>query len=163
MAYGTLADLLKTVETAVLSALPGPQRHAINRILLRSDDDGPGIEPRAVAAAVLSIAEAVAISTPVLIAIDDVQWVDSSSAFALSFAFRRLSGRVGVLGTLRAEPSAYDAASWLQMPKPHTLQRITVPPFDISEISELLAHRHRRVFSRWAISRIHQVSRGNPF
>jgi DNA-binding CsgD family transcriptional regulator len=161
--YACLADLLSTVNATSLSHLPTPQRVAIERVLLRWDDGGPIIEPRAVAAAFLSIIQAVSESTSVIVAIDDVQWVDSSSAFALSFAFRRLTGRISVLGTLRTEVPGYDAAPWLQMERPNAIRRITLPPFTIAETAELLTRRHRRVFSKQAVTQIHDVSRGNPF
>jgi DNA-binding CsgD family transcriptional regulator len=163
VAYASLADLLNTVEPSSMSYLPTPQRAALDRVLLRSDGGGPAVEPRAVAAGFLSIVSSQSDATPVLIAIDDVQWVDSSSAFALSYAFRRLSGRVGVIATIRTELSDYDAAPWLHMPDPASTQRITLPPFSITETAALLTQRYRRVFSRPAVTQIHDVSRGNPF
>jgi len=41
----------------------------------------------------------------VLLALDDVQWVDASSAEILAFMLRRLEGEpVGVLATVRGRP-----------------------------------------------------------
>jgi predicted ATPase len=39
----------------------------------------------------------------VLLALDDLQWIDPSSAQAIGFAVRRLTAPVGVLATLRSD------------------------------------------------------------
>jgi hypothetical protein len=45
-----------------------------------------------------------------VVGVDDVQWLDGSSARALSFAFRRLTGYpVAILATRRLEPGSLDA------------------------------------------------------
>jgi DNA-binding CsgD family transcriptional regulator len=163
VAYASLADLVGNLDQPVLSALPEPQRLAIDRVLLRSNGGGPGIEQRAVAAAFLSIVSALAETAPVLVAIDDIQWLDSSSEFALGFAFRRLSGPVGVLGTVRTEASDRSSVPWIHLPYPDAVQRVTLPPLSVAMIGELLIQRYRRKFSRPAVVRIHAVSRGNPF
>jgi predicted ATPase len=59
-------------------------------------DDSP--TARAVAVAVLGILRLLAADAPVLVAVDDIQWLDRSNAGALSFVGRRLqSERVGLL------------------------------------------------------------------
>lgn len=72
-----LAEIPQAQQAALAAALGwGPAgRHA---------------EPFLVAAATLSLLAAEAERTPVLVLVDDVQWVDSESATALTFAARRL-------------------------------------------------------------------------
>jgi hypothetical protein len=60
VAYTALADLLGGVESEVLAGLPEPQLRAVDQVLLRAGADGPVTEPRAVAAASLSIIETLA-------------------------------------------------------------------------------------------------------
>ena len=48
--------------------------------------------------------DALAAYVPVLLAIDDYQWSDAPSRAVVTFAARRIKGRVGVLVTERAEP-----------------------------------------------------------
>jgi hypothetical protein len=99
-AYAGLGDLLSRVDSGVLVALPLPQRQALDRVMLRGED-GPATEPRAVSAAFLSIVESLARVQPVLIAIDDLQWVDASTAFALGYVARRLPEGAGIVASHR--------------------------------------------------------------
>lgn len=45
-------------------------------------------DPRAVATGLLSLLEALAEAGPILLAVDELQWLDHSTAFALAFAAR---------------------------------------------------------------------------
>src|SRR4051794_34800166 len=110
-AYAGLGDLLSKVDSGVLTALPVPQRQALDRVMLRGED-GPATEPRAVSAAFLSIVESLARVQPVLIAIDDLQWVDASTAFALGYVARRLPEGAGIVASHRVTGAA-DSAGWL--------------------------------------------------
>ena len=81
--------------TGVLDDLPELQRVAIDRVLLRTGTDGPPTDQRVTGSAVASVVSALAAQQPILLAIDDVQWLDVSSQAVLAFAARRLTGRVG--------------------------------------------------------------------
>jgi predicted ATPase len=85
-AYASLADLLDGLEPAIWANLPEPQRLAIDQVLLRTDSDAPATGQRAVSAALLSVIGGLAEQTPVLLAIDDLQWLDPSSAQVVEFA-----------------------------------------------------------------------------
>src|SRR5882757_2653925 len=52
----------------------------------------------------MTIVETLASEAPVLIAIDDVQWLDPSSQAVVSFVARRLKGRACLIATERSEP-----------------------------------------------------------
>ena len=103
--------------TSVLTDLPTPQRLAIDRVLLRAEAEDLTTDQRAVGAGFLSVIELLAEKAPVLVAVDDLQWLDPSSRNVMAFAARRLSARVGVFGTVRTDPddSGGGAASWLQL------------------------------------------------
>ena len=162
VAYSALADLLGGAEARLLEGLPQPQLRAVDQVLLRADETGTVTEPRAVAAAFLAVVEAFAQEGPLVIAIDDVQWLDPSSVFALSFAVRRFTGRIGVLATRRTGPGT-QAASWLQVGAPEAMRRIALESFSIGELSDLLSGRLERQFTRSDVRRIHEISGGNPF
>ena len=163
VAYSALADLLGGLEARLLERLPQPQLRAVDQVLLRADETETVTEPRAVAAAFLAVVEALAAENTVVIAIDDVQWLDPSSVFALSFATRRFAGPIGVLATRRTGSGTQRADSWLQVGEPRALRRITLAPFTVGELSDLLSGRLGRRFTRSDVRRIHEISGGNPF
>lgn len=163
LAYSSLADLLGTIGAGTLAELPAPQRRALDLVLLRADAGHSTTDRRAVGAGFLSVVEFLADPGPVLIAIDDIQWLDPSSRDVIAFAVRRIAGAVGVLGTLRTEHDGGRDSSWLQLPTPAAVQRMMLHPLSIGALHAVLAARLGRSFSRPAMVRIHEVSGGNPF
>src|SRR5512132_3210964 len=102
LALAALADLLAELADDLLARLPAPQRHALEVALLRRDAPGPPRDPRALATAVHSVLLELAARAPLLVAIDDLQWLDAPSTRMLDFAVRRLgTARVGILATSR--------------------------------------------------------------
>ena len=162
LAYTALADMLDDVDPAIWTDLPGPQMLAVDQVLLRGDN-GAVTDQRAVAAAFLSVIERFADSGPVLLAIDDLQWLDPSSIHVLAFAARRLTGPVGILGSVRTDADEAASAAWLQLPRPEAINRVRLNPLSVHELHAAVAARLRRSFSRSAMGRIHEVSGGNPF
>jgi DNA-binding CsgD family transcriptional regulator len=162
LAYTVLADLLDEADASAWADLPDPQRVAVDQVLLHADN-GAVTDQRAVAAAFLSVIERLADDGPLLVAIDDLQWIDPSSMHVLAFAARRLSGPIGVLGSVRTEPGVGTSAGWLQMPRPDAVSRIRLSPLDIQDLHAAVSTRLRRSFSRPTMGRIHAVSGGNPF
>jgi DNA-binding CsgD family transcriptional regulator len=163
LAYAGLGDMLAEIDAAILAGLPDPQRIALDRILLRTGDENAPTDPRAVAAAFLAVAETHASASPVLLAVDDVQWLDASSAHVLAFAARRLLGQVGLLVAVRDDPVSMRAVDWLQLPSPDGVRRIALGPLSIGALHAVLSERLKRSFSRPTMVRIHDVSGGNPF
>lgn len=162
LSYATLADLMSGIDTSVLASLPKAQRRAMDRVLLRGEADDIVTDPRAVAAGFLSVVESLATESPVLVAIDDFQWLDTSSAGALAFAFSRVAGRVGLLTTVRTVVEADDRPALPRLPQPDHLRRIRVQPLSVGALHTLLYDRLGRTYSRPTMVRIHQVSAGNP-
>ncbi len=164
LAYASLADLLSGVDLSVLEMLPTPQRLAIDRVMLRAEAEELTTDQRAVGAGFLSIVELLAERSPVLVAIDDLQWLDPSSRNVVAFAARRISARVGVLGTVRTDPDdRAGAASWLQLPQPDGVARMQLRPLSLGGLNAVITQRLGQSLSRPAIVRIQEVSGGNPF
>jgi len=107
--FGSLFELLRPA-LAMLDQIPEPQAAALQGALaLRR---GTAQERFAVGAATLSVLAAYAEQDPVLVLVDDAQWLDVSSAQALLFAFRRLlADPIAVFVAIReGEPSLLDGA-----------------------------------------------------
>src|SRR5262249_36191646 len=90
LSFAGLADLLAAVPEQIFASLTAPQRAALDVALLRTSATRPP-ERRLVAAALLSVLRALATSTEVVLALDDLQWLDTPSSSALEFALRRLT------------------------------------------------------------------------
>ncbi|TRW80484.1 ATP-binding protein [Mycolicibacterium sp. 018/SC-01/001] len=82
LAFSALADLLTDVDEAIIDGLAGVQRNALNRILLRGHEL-PAADERAAGAALHSVLQRLADDSPLLVVIDDLQWLDLSSATAV--------------------------------------------------------------------------------
>ncbi len=106
------ASLLELLRPALgrIGHIPAPQRAALEVAL--AIRHGPAPERFAVGAATLSLLAACAEPAPMLVLLDDVQWLDRSSAHALRFALRRLLAEpIAVLiGARAGEPSLLDEA-----------------------------------------------------
>src|SRR5205085_3600757 len=94
--FAGLSDLLQPL-LPLLDRLPGHQAAVLSGALALGPPQ-PG-DRFAVAAATLSMLAAGSEEAPVLVAVDDAQWLDSPSREALLFAARRL-GMEGVLVVL---------------------------------------------------------------
>src|SRR4051794_5087173 len=111
-AHIPFASLLELLRPALgrLGAVPEPQARALEGALaLRR---GAAQERFAIGAATLSLLAAYAEERPLLVLVDDAQWLDDSSAQAMLFAFRRLmADPIAVLLAVREdEPSLLDGA-----------------------------------------------------
>ena len=163
LAYAALADLLGDVDSDLWARIPTPQRLALDRVLLRGNAVDVVTDPRLVAAGFLSLIERLEKTAPVLLAIDDLQWLDSSSRQVIAFAVRRLSGRVGVLATVRNSLGSGGDPSWLQLHNLAEVHRIPLGPLSLGGLRAVVSERLGRSFSRLAMVRMYDVSRGNPF
>jgi ATP/maltotriose-dependent transcriptional regulator MalT len=183
LGLATLADLLEPRLDGVLGELPAPQRRALEIALLLRDDDGAAPDQRATSAGTLNALRALARDRPVLVAIDDAQWLDASSAEIIAFALRRLhaepvalltawrtgSAAVGTAGpTSAAAPeravrqSAANPRSIALAPD-RPAARIEVGPLSLGALNRLLRTRTVLEFNRRTLQRIHETSGGNPF
>ncbi len=163
LAYGTLADLVHDVQGDAWSTLPEPQRAALQGVVEQRAISGRGDDARAVSAAFLTLLHELANRSPVLVAVDDIPWIDRSSRDVLSFAARRLAGPIGLLITERLRTDAASASSWLRMLRPEDSQTVTMGPLSLGKLHSVLADRLGRSFPRPTMARIAELSGGNPF
>lgn len=124
---------------------------------LRGQDD-----PFARGRIVLETLRALTDDGPVVVAIDDVQWLDLVSARALRYALRRMDSEpIGVLTTVRpgwhtADPNA--PSSGLPWERSDVLD---LGPLGLEDLRRVLSDTVASI-SRPTLRRIHEVSGGNP-
>ncbi|HEX4678445.1 MAG TPA: AAA family ATPase [Gaiellaceae bacterium] len=163
LAHVGLGDLFEDVLDDVLPALSTPRRRALEVALLREEAAGDRIDPRALGMAIRTALQVLAEEVPLLLAIDDVQWFDSSSAQALAFGLRRLpSDHVSLLLARRlddtVQPSGLEQALGAD-----AVRRLPVGPLSVGALHRLLRDRFGRPFARQTLLRVHERSGGNPF
>ena len=164
LAFGGLSDLLAPVLEEIAPALAPPRRRALEVALWLAE---PGQQPPdsgAIGLALLDVLRLLADRGPVLVALDDVQWLDSSSALVVPLALRRLRDeRVGFLATLRKAP---DAAAPFELERSFAgarLRRVSVGPLSLGSLHHLLKERLRLGLTRPELTRVLETSGGNPF
>jgi DNA-binding CsgD family transcriptional regulator len=154
------------------ASLPAVQQEALDAALLRGGRQDSHPCPRAIATAATSLLRAVAQEHSVLVAIDDLHWLDRASADALVFALRRLPrGSVRVLATLRT-PSALAPADRQGAERLEALQA-ALPPGSVAALGvrpcspELLGaiieQRLGRTLPGRVLRQLHEHTGGNPF
>lgn len=164
LSYGGLGDLLEEVVVHVLPSLPEPQRDALEIALLRATSARGRPDQRAVSLAVLGALRIVSASQPVLVAIDDVDWLDTSSARLLRFALHRLKDEsVGILVSVRAEDPDHDPLEVSAELPVGRVARLWVGPLDVKAIDRVLRLRLGTSLQRTTLVQLHRTSGGNPF
>jgi DNA-binding CsgD family transcriptional regulator len=161
LAYVALADLLEPVLDEILARLPPPQARALEVAMVRADAGGQRLDRHAVSAAMLGTVRTLSTATPVLIAVDDLQWLDRPSARVLEFVIHRQNAdRVGVLATSRSgEPAPIDLDRIVPTGQ---LRRLTMGPLTTGSLQAILRGALGATFSRPVLLRVHGASGGNP-
>jgi len=159
LSFATLIDLFDGVDTDELVALPAPQLRALQVALLRAEPTGAPAEPHAIAVGLLSALRALAAGAPLLVAVDDVQWLDSPSADALAFAARRLEG--DAVAFLLARRSGRSSTLERALER-GGLERLEVVPLSLGAIRRLLSDQLGLSLPRQLLRRIFESTLGNP-
>jgi predicted ATPase len=155
LAFASLGDLLAPIADAGLPALPEPQRIALEVALLRAAPTGAPPDRRAVGTAVCSLLRRCVGDTPIVVAVDDVQWLDRASAAALSFALRRLhDSPIRVLVALRLEPGPPADPLGLERTLPGRFERLRLEPLSLSGLYHVIKRQLDHVFPRPTLQRI---------
>ena len=150
MSFAGLSDLLGGVLPSVAGELPAPQRDALEvALLLRPAGEQPPTA-HAVALGVLAVLRACAAADRLLVAIDDVHWLDEASLDVLTFALRRITAPLSVLLAARttapADPWTVGAPlpshNWTDLlDAPTSAQRIELSPLKPGQVQRLLPEK----------------------
>ena len=170
LAFSALDDLFGGVIEEVLAELPEPRRHAVGAALLHGHPELPGAdpgrpepEPRLLARGILDALRVLSADRPLVLAVDNAQWLDPPSASVLAFCIRRLQheavsivvtcrdeGERGLLGLGRDLPSA-------------ALLHVRLGPLSPGAISQILHSRLGATFGKYTLARLYEACGGNPF
>ena len=165
LANVTLTDLLAPAVQAAgtLDRLPRPQADALAAALLLTAPTDP-VDPRTLGTAVAGAIRDLASDRPIVLAIDDVQWIDDASRAAPTFSLRRLAAPatdtapVALLTTVRT-PARDPLADALPAADS---ERIELRPVSLGVLHQLLRARLGLVLPRPQLLRLEAASGGNP-
>ena len=170
LSFTALGDIIDGVPDAVIGSLAIPLRRALNAALLREDAIAGPTDWRGVALAALGSIRGLSTLGPVLVAIDDVQWLDRPSARVLTFALRRLAGApVGFIGTDRTGPLADIPGSeehldrQVEIAEPQATLTLTIGPLEADAIARTIKARLPGAMPDAQVDRVVRSCAGNPF
>ncbi len=155
--FAGLVDLVEAIEAAdadAIAALPEPQRIAIEVALRRRDPLTWTPENLTFAMALLSLIRARG-ERPVLLAIDDLQWLDPASADCLAHVVRRLPAGTRMLVARRAGP----AGTLERAAARDRVRRLDLDPLPDEDMRTLLA---RAEAPTGVVDRAVESAQGNP-
>ena len=159
--FAALADLIEAAEGEGLAALAPPQREAMEVALGRA---GGTLNEHVLARGLLDLLRGWSAAGPLLLAIDDVQWLDRPTASALAFALRRV-GPVGlrVLVAVRSANGAPMPELPLGLAAWEDVRQVAVGPLSVTVLGGLLRDVLGLPLPRPRVELVHATSGGNPF
>jgi ATP/maltotriose-dependent transcriptional regulator MalT len=152
LAYAALHQILRPVLDRI-DELPDPQAAALRAAFALTTETVD--EKFRVSLGVLGLLSEVAEERPLLVLVDDAQWLDGASVDALVFAARRLDAESLVLLFATRE----DEASVLVAPG---LPELRLRPLGSADARTLLAERLATAVAEGALDWLVESSRGNP-
>jgi DNA-binding CsgD family transcriptional regulator len=159
LSFAGLADVLEEVDSDVWPDLPTPQRRALEVAVGRAESADSQSEPFPISAGLLGLLRLLSARGRVLVAVDDLPWLDHASAAALAFAARRLASEdVRYLVTRRGDRSS----ELERVLGPQGVLRRELGPLSIRAIGRLLTDRLGRSLPRRVLRQVFETSHGNP-
>jgi DNA-binding CsgD family transcriptional regulator len=157
--FAALADLMDGIEAAVLDQVPRPQMEAVDVALRRAVPGSVPPDSFAISAGFLAAVRALATESKPLIAIDDVQWLDPSSADCLLFMARRITAQPVrfLLSRRSGQPSELERAL-----DPIGVKTVDVQGLSVGAVARLLSERFGLALPRRLLHRLYETSQGNP-
>lgn len=162
MGYVGLTDMLRNVPESTFEALPAPQRHSLEVATLRTAPSEVPLDERAVGTGLATLLAHLAQASAVILAVDDLQWLDRSTADVLTFAARRLT--TAPIGIMTCERSGEPAHNLVEtVPSPLWSEAITLVGLGAAVLFHVVRDQLGITLPRPALVRITETSGGNPF
>ncbi|HXZ77338.1 MAG TPA: AAA family ATPase, partial [Streptosporangiaceae bacterium] len=163
LAFSALDDLLGDVIEEFLPELPECRRRAVAVALARDTSPASMPDRHVLARGTLDAFRILSGAGPLLVAVDDAQWLDHPSAGVLEFCFRRLEREpISILLTFRGAdlvpPLGLDRALL-----PGRLAQVALGPLSLVAIGEILRSQMGVALPRYTLTRLYDACGGNPF
>jgi DNA-binding NarL/FixJ family response regulator len=163
LSFSGLGDLFERLPGQLLDALPDVQAHALRSAVFLDEPSGSAGDQRALPRAVLEVLRQLSAAGPVVVAIDDEQWLDPASARVLAFALCRLRDEpIGVIVARRSNTDGTLSAELGRRFGGRGVESISLEPLPMRTTKVLLEARLERSISAPLLRRIHQGAEGNP-
>src|SRR5262245_26597843 len=159
LSYVALADLFADVDPRIFAALSRRRRDALDAALLRAGASTEEADPSCVASGALEVLESLSEEQAVVVAIDDLQWVDGSSARVLEYCARRLSGSVGLMVTRR---TGLEGGPVPQLADRRAVRVFQLEPLDAEALTSVVRSHARYTPSPRSLARVVEAAGGNP-
>ena len=163
LSFAALGDLLDPVLDEALAPLAAGQRSALARALVLEEIDGPPPDAHASGVALLNALRGLAAGRPLIVAVDDVQWLDAASSGALAYAARRL--RAEPIGVLLARRTGLDSSlldDLRRSAREGCHVDVAVGPLDLAALHQVVRAHLGVALPRPLLAEVHQASGGNP-
>ncbi|GAA2132353.1 AAA family ATPase [Nocardioides bigeumensis] len=157
--FAGLIDLFDGVTSEQLASIPAPQLRALEVALYRAEPTGAPPEPQVISLAVLSALRALAAAGPVVVAVDDLQWLDLGSGEALVYAAKRLVAEPVVFLLARRPGRRPDVERAIPIER---LAHVAVGTLSLGATRQLLATRLGLRLPHHVLRRVYDVTAGNP-
>ena len=160
---GAVSDLLDPVFEQVAEVLPEPQSRALATALGIATEAHARPDRLTLQRAVAASLRALASEAPLLVAIDDAQWLDTASARVLAFAARRTGeSSIGILATLRGSSEEHEPLGLADAFDPGRFVELALGPLSPEALQHIMRQRFEVRIPNATLADIHAASAGNP-
>lgn len=159
LSFTALRDLLDPVFDQVADELPAPQRRALMVTLLREEPPRRPLDLGAIGVAFARALQLLLARDRVLIAVDDVHWLDPASATVIAYALRRVDD-AGFAALLARRPDQQDA---LGLGRLERVRQLQLGGLTLGALGRILHDELGVAYPRPILQRISETSAGNPF
>ncbi len=164
LSFAGLSDLVGDAFEEAAPSLVPPRRRALEIALRLVEPGEDALDAHTIGLAVLDLLTTLSEQGAVLVALDDLQWLDQSSAGVLQMALRRLRANpVGLLATLRRAPGIAVSSEFERAFSEERFAQLELRPLSVGALHRLLQERLGLELTRPELARVQEATAGNPF
>jgi DNA-binding CsgD family transcriptional regulator len=161
--FAALGDLFEPVLDDGAVGLSEAHRATLDLALQRAPAGKPATR-LAISRVVLAFLRSLAARTPLVVAIDDVQWLDVPTEQVLEFALRRVAeSPIRLLIARRTERELPLPLGLDRVPLSDEIERLRLDPLSLDELGAVLRERLGLALARPRLAELHAACAGNPF